>query len=197
MLVDDLKEYGIKISLSEFNKTYQQYVSKHQELSRQGAASKFKGGLADHSETVIQYHTATHLLHQALRQVLGEQIQQQGSNITNQRLRFDFSHSQPLSENEIEQLENMVNKTIQQQLPVNFVIMNKQEAIKTKALHFFKQKYPDKVKVYYVGPSLDKAFSKEFCGGPHVQNLSELKPINIYKQESVAKNVRRLYARFV
>lgn len=197
MLVDDLKEHGIKISLSEFNKTYQQYVSKHQELSRQGAASKFKGGLADHSETVIQYHTATHLLHQALRQVLGEQIQQQGSNITNQRLRFDFSHSQPLSENEIEQLENMVNKTIQQQLPVNFVIMNKQEAIKTKALHFFKQKYPDKVKVYYVGPSLDKAFSKEFCGGPHVQNLSELKPINIYKQESVAKNVRRLYARFV
>lgn len=197
MLVDDLEDLGKKLPLSDFNQAYQQYLTKHQELSRQGAVIKFKGGLADHSETVVQYHTATHLLHQALRQVLDEQIQQKGSNITNQRLRFDFSYSKPVNEREIGKIEALVSEKIKQELAVNFEIMNKDEAEKIGALHFSNKDYPEKVKIYYIGPSLKEAFSKEFCGGPHVKNLSELKPIKIYKQESVSKGVRRIYARFV
>lgn len=197
MLVDDLEDHGVRLSLSEFTQAYQQYVIKHQELSRQGAEQKFKGGLADNSDTVVQYHTGTHLLHQVLRQILGETVEQKGSNITNQRLRFDFTFPESLSQEQIKTIEQLVNQTIETKLPVNYQIMNKEEALKTGAHHFFKQKYPDKVKVYFIGPSLEQAFSKEFCGGPHVANLSELKPIKIYKQESVGKGVRRLYAKFV
>jgi len=197
MLVDDLEEKGLKISLLEFNKAYRQYVSKHQELSRKGADAKFKGGLANHTEQVIKYHTATHLLHQALRLVLDNKIEQAGSNITSERLRFDFHYSQALTETEIEKTENLIKEKITQKLPVNFIIMPKNEAEKTEALHFFKQKYPEKVKIYFIGPNLEQAFSKEFCAGPHVKNLSELKPIKIYKQGSVGKGIRRVYARFV
>ncbi len=197
MLVDDLEDRGIKLSLKEFNSAYQQHVAKHQERSRKGAQAKFQGGLADHSQEVVKYHTATHLLHQALRTVLGNQIQQYGSNITNQRLRFDFSYENALSEKQLKEVEEIIRKVILQKLPVNFVVMDKSKAETTGALHFFKEKYPDKVKIYYVGSSLEQAFSKEFCGGPHVNNLSELKPLQIYKQESVGKGVRRVYAKFV
>lgn len=197
MLVDDLKDRGMKLTFSKFTQAYQKYAAKHQAISRRGADQKFKGGLADHSQKVIKYHTATHVVHQALRIVLKEAIQQQGSNITANRLRFDFSYHQGLSKNQIKQVEKVVNNTIKAKLPVNFQIMDKNEAIKAGALHFSKEKYPDKVKVYYIGPNLEQAFSKEFCAGPHVQNLAELKPLKIYKQKSVGKGVRRIYAKFV
>jgi len=197
MLVDDLKDRGMKLTFSKFTQAYQKYAAKHQAISRRGADQKFKGGLADHSQKVIKYHTATHVVHQALRIVLKEAIQQQGSNITANRLRFDFSYHQGLSKNQIKQVEKVVNDTIKAKLPVNFQIMDKNEAIKAGALHFSKEKYPDKVKVYYIGPNLEQAFSKEFCAGPHVQNLAELKPLKIYKQKSVGKGVRRIYAKFV
>ncbi len=199
LLYDEVKEAYPETSTTpeDYRVKIVSFFEKHQAVSRQGAEAKFKGGLANHSETVIQYHTATHLLHQALRQVLGTNIQQQGSNITNERLRFDFSYSQALTETEVEKIENLVSEKINQKLPVNFRIMEKAEAEKSGALHFFKQKYPDQVKVYYVGENLEQAFSKEFCGGPHVKNLSELKPIEIYKQEAVSKGVRRIYAKFV
>lgn len=197
LFAEDLSEQGIKISLTKFNQAYQQYLNQHQALSRQGATAKFKGGLADHSEIVVKYHTATHLLHQALRQILKKSIEQQGSNITHERLRFDFSYPQPLSEAQISQTEQLIASKIKQQLPVNFITMPKAQAIKSGALHSAKNQYPDQVKVYFIGSSLKQAFSKEFCGGPHVQNLKELKPLKIYKQESISKGVRRVYARFV
>ena len=197
MFVDDVVEKGIKISLKEFEKAYKNFMAAHQELSRKGAEQKFKGGLADHSEMVIKYHTTTHLLHQALRVVLGPHIRQHGSNITGERVRFDFAHPTALTGPEIRAVEKLVNQTISQKLPVNFVMMEKAQAEKSGALHFFKEKYPETVKVYFVGSSLEQAFSKEFCGGPHIHNLSELTPtFAIYKQESVGDNLRRIYAKF-
>lgn len=196
MFFDDVVIKGTTITPAEFNKSYEQQVSKHQALSRKGAETKFKGGLANQSTQVTKYHTATHLLHSALRIVLGPQVEQRGSNITKDRLRFDFSHSAPLTNDEKQKVEDIVSKQIAKKLPVSFKEMNKQEAEKLGALHFFNTKYPDKVKVYFIGSSLDKAFSKEFCGGPHIANLSEISPIAIYKQESVGKGIRRIYARF-
>ncbi|EKE00220.1 MAG: hypothetical protein ACD_22C00072G0003 [uncultured bacterium] len=169
----------------------------HQEQSREGAGGKFKGGLADQSDQVVKYHTATHLLHQALREVLGDQVAQQGSNITGERLRFDFSYPQKLTDEEIAKVETKVNEIVAKKLPVQFEILNKAEAEKTGALHFFGDKYGDQVKVYFVGENLENAYSKEFCGGPHVQNTGELAPITIYKQESIGKGKMRIYAKFV
>lgn len=195
--MEELQEQRLTTDPKQFMHAYQHFVTQHQEASRKGAEQKFKGGLADHSEEVVRYHTATHLLHMALRAVLGNHVQQYGSNITKDRLRFDFSHTDKLSEEQIKQVEAQVNETIQKKLPVNFVMLNKADAEKSGALHFFKDKYGDQVKVYYIGDSLETAMSKEYCGGPHVKNLSELSPtFNIFKQESVGKGVRRVYAHF-
>lgn len=197
MVLEEAQEKNIKINSVGFETEYKKVFEKHQQVSRKGAEKKFKGGLADHSQKVIKYHTATHLLHASLRQVLGNHVVQHGSNITQQRLRFDFSHPQPLTNKEIKKIENLINETIKKGLPVNFIILPKQEAEASGALHFFKEKYGDKVKVYYIGDSLETAFSKEFCGGPHVKNLKELSPtLTIYKQESVGKGIRRVYAKF-
>lgn len=197
MVVDRARELGVAIDQKEFEKKYGELFKKHQELSRKGAEQKFKGGLADHSEEVVRFHTATHLLHQALRMTLGSHVQQYGSNITGERLRFDFSHTAPLSDKEIAAVTKIVNDIIKEKLPVNFVMLPKGKAEESGALHFFKEKYPDTVKVYYVGQSLETAFSKEFCGGPHVQNLAQMSPtFTIYKQEAVGKGVRRVYAKF-
>ncbi|MFA6005589.1 MAG: alanine--tRNA ligase-related protein [Patescibacteria group bacterium] len=197
MVVDKTREIGVHIDQKKFEQYYNLLFKQHQELSRKGAEQKFKGGLADHSEEVVRFHTATHLLHQALRMTLGTHVQQYGSNITGERLRFDFAHTSALTEKEISDVEQIVNSTISQKLPVDFVMLPKTEAEKSGALHFFKEKYPDTVKVYFVGKSLESAFSKEFCGGPHVKNLSEMNPtFKIYKQEAVGKGVRRIYAKF-
>lgn len=184
------KEKGISVDVDSFNEEFK----KHQELSRQGADQKFKGGMGDNSEQSIKYHTATHLLHQALHQVLGDHVSQKGSNITPERLRFDFTHSEKMTDEQKQQVEDIVNQKISEGLPVNIVTLPKTEAEKTGARHFFGEKYPDEVSVYYIGDSLETAFSKEFCGGPHVKNLGELGKFKIAKEEAVSAGVRRIKA---
>ncbi len=171
-------------------KKFDQAMKQHQMLSRTASKGMFKGGLADNSVTVTKYHTATHLLHAALRQVLGKHVQQMGSNITGQRLRFDFTHPQALANEEIKQLETLVNEQIKAGLEVNFEEITLAEAKKKGALAFFGERYAESVKVYSIG-----SFSKEVCGGPPVANTSVIGPIEIYKQESVGAGRRRLYAR--
>ncbi len=184
------KERGVNLDTVEFNDE----MKKHQELSRSGAEQKFKGGLGDTSDQSVKYHTATHLLHQALREVLGEHVMQKGSNITPERLRFDFAHTAKMTDEEKKRVEDIVNEKIQASLPVQVVSLSREEAEKTGALHFFGEKYADTVTVYYIGDTIDAAFSKEFCGGPHVKNTSELGHFKIQKEEAVAQGVRRIKA---
>ena len=196
IFLEDVKDRNIEIDTGEFNEGFEDIFQEHQAGSRKGAEQKFKGGLADQNEQTIKYHTATHLLHHALRKVLGEHVIQKGSNITGERLRFDFPHAQKLTDAELKAVEAEVNSNIKKSLPVNFVTLPKAEAEKTKALHAFNEKYGDTVNVYYIGDSLESALSKEFCGGPHVKNTSELGQLEIYKQESIGKGVQRIYAKF-
>ncbi len=185
------KEKNINIDLIAFNNE----LKKHQDLSRAGSEQKFKGGLGDTSDKSLQYHTATHLLHQALREVLGDTVGQKGSNITPERLRFDFSFSEKMTDEQKKKVEDIVNQKINDALPVQVVSLPKEEAVKTGAIHFFGEKYPDTVTVYYIGNTVDEAFSKEFCGGPHVKNTSELKgKFKIQKEEAVSAGVRRIKA---
>ena len=184
------KEKGVEIDENDF----MQKFKAHQNLSRAGAEQKFKGGLADTSEMSVRYHTATHLLHQALYDVLGPEVGQKGSNITAERLRFDFSFPRKLTDEEKQKVEHIVNEKIQAALPVQKAVMPKTEAEKTGARHFFGEKYPDEVSVYYIGDSLENAYSKEFCGGPHVANTSELGHFKIVKEEAVSAGVRRIKA---
>jgi alanyl-tRNA synthetase len=156
----------------------------------------FKGGLADNSATVTAYHTATHLLHASLRQVLGIHIQQKGSNITGERLRFDFSHTEKITDEQIKEIEDLINQKINKKLAVVRTEEAKDQAMASGALAFFGQKYPDLVSVYTITDG-ETVFSKELCGGPHVNNLSELANIKIVKQESLGSGVRRLYIQFV
>jgi alanyl-tRNA synthetase len=163
---------------------------KHQDLSRTQSAGTFKGGLMDHSDETTRLHTATHLLHKALREVLGEHVQQKGSNITHERLRFDFVHDQKLTEEQKHQIENLVNQEIDKDLPVSFKTESLEEAKAEGALAFFGERYAEQVKVYSIGE-----FSKEVCGGPHVSHLSELGGhVTITKEESLGAGVRRIYA---
>ncbi len=167
----------------------------HQSLSRSGAEQKFKGGLADASDpVVIKYHTATHLLHQALHDVLGEGVRQKGSNITAERLRFDFSWGVKMTDEQKKQVEEIINEKIKAGLPVQNVVMSKTEAEKTGARHLFGEKYGDEVSIYFIGHNLETAYSKEFCGGPHVQNTSELGRFRIQKEEAISQGVRRIKA---
>jgi len=184
------KQKGIKVDKQGFEEEFK----KHQELSRTGAEKKFKGGLADTSEMSVKYHTATHLLHQALRTVLGTHVEQKGSNITSERLRFDFVHSQKMTDEEKRKVEEIVNQKIQEKLPVHKVVLPQVEAEKTGALHFFGEKYGDQVTVHYIGDSLETAYSKEYCGGPHVENIGILGTFKIQKEEAVSAGVRRIKA---
>lgn len=163
---------------------------KHKELSRSSSVGKFKGGLADNSEQTIKYHTATHLLHQALFDTMGNSIRQEGSNITGERLRFDFYSINKPSAEHIKEIEKNINEKIKESLKVEFKIIPKEEAMKLGAKSFFREKYPDMVKVYFVGD-----YSKEFCGGPHVKNTSEIGKIKIYKFEKIGSNLYRIYAK--
>ncbi len=196
LFLEDIVDVGFIVDKKQFFAKFKEEITKHQELSRKGAEQKFAGGLADQSELSKKYHTATHLVHWALRQVLGEHVTQQGSNITGERLRFDFSHNEKLTDEELLNVENLVNDLIAKQLPVKYKVLPKEEAEKSGALQLFTEKYGESVKVYYVGTSLEKAVSKEFCGGPHVENTSELSPVEIYKQEKIGKSTVRIYARF-
>lgn len=178
------KEKAIEIDLEDFNKK----MLEHQDISRAGSEQKFKGGLADTSEQSVRYHTATHLLHYALRKVLGENVQQKGSNITPERLRFDFAHPTKMTDEEKNKVEGIVNEKIKQSIPVENKVMPKEEALKIGALHFFNEKYPDQVSVYFIGDSI------EFCGGPHIKNTNELGVFKIVKEEAVSAGIRRIKA---
>ncbi|HVT74824.1 MAG TPA: alanine--tRNA ligase [Candidatus Paceibacterota bacterium] len=190
LTIELAKAKGIAVDRVGFDAEFK----KHQDLSRAGAEQKFKGGLGDTSEMSLKYHTATHLLHQALRQVLGAHVSQKGSNITPERLRFDFTHTAKMTDDEKKRVEDIVNANIKAALPVHKVELPKAEAEKTGALHFFGDKYGDVVSVYYIGNDIGSAVSKEFCGGPHVENTGTLGTFKIQKEEAVSAGVRRIKA---
>ncbi|MEK7101454.1 MAG: alanine--tRNA ligase [Patescibacteria group bacterium] len=179
------RQKGLILDRLEFNRQ----MKIHQELSRTAGRGMFKGGLQDSSETTTRYHTATHLLHAALRQVLGTHVSQKGSNITAERLRFDFSHPEKLTDEQIKQAEDLINEKIKQDLKIERVEMPKTQALAEGALAFFPEKYPEITSVYSIGD-----FSKELCGGPHVQRTGEIGRIKIARQEAVSAGVRRIYA---
>jgi len=171
-------------------------MKEHKDISRKGAEQKFKGGLADQSENTLRGHTATHLLHKALRDMFGDAVKQAGSNITGERVRFDFTFDRKLTDEELKEVEDKVNQKIKEDLPVYFKILPKDKAEKLGALSFFGEKYGDEVKVYFIGAEdqPEKAYSKEFCGGPHVNNTKDIVSFKIQKEKSAAKGVRRIYA---
>lgn len=167
-----------------------QKIKEHQELSRAGAQQKFAGGLADHSDLTVKGHTATHLMHQALRDVLGNSVHQTGSNITSERVRFDFTFDRKLTDDELKKVTDIVNAKIKEDLPVHFEIMPLHKAKDIHAIGLFDDKYAEKVKVYFVGD-----YSKEFCGGPHVEHTGTIRSFDILKEEGVARGVRRIYVK--
>lgn len=179
------REHDLSVNREEFDESFR----KHQELSRSGSEQVFKGGLADHSEKTTAYHTATHLLQKALMMVLGDHVAQKGSNITAERMRFDFVHSQPMTPEEIAAVEKIVNEQIEADLPVTMEIMPLEEAKKSGAMALFGDKYEDVVKVYSIG-----SFSKEVCGGPHVESTGTMGTFKIKKEQSSSAGVRRIRA---
>jgi len=185
MTIERAEEQGSEVDIEGFN----QELSKHQELSRSASAGTFKSGLADHSEKTIRLHTATHLLNEALRQVLGKEVKQRGSNITPERLRFDFNFSRKLTEEEIQKVDNIVNQQINEGLKVTREEMPLEKALKSGAQSEFGMKYPNVVSVYSVSN-----FSKEICTGPHVKNTKDIGHFKIIKEESSAAGIRRIKA---
>lgn len=203
LTIELVKQKGQTIERGEFESEFK----KHQELSRSASAGKFAGGLAGHSEIEIKYHTATHLLHQALRDVLGETVFQKGSNITPERLRFDFSFDRKMSDEEIKKVEDLVNKKIKEDLKVDRKYMTYEEAKDLNAIGLFDDKYDkSNVSIYAIGPenaldpdSKDRRarggyYSLEFCGGPHVEHTALIGGIKITKEEAVSGGVRRIRA---
>ncbi|PIP87937.1 alanine--tRNA ligase [Candidatus Beckwithbacteria bacterium CG22_combo_CG10-13_8_21_14_all_01_47_9] len=168
---------------------FEALLEQHSQKSRTASTGMFKGGLADQSEITTKYHTATHLLQAALRQVLGQHVRQEGSNITADRLRFDFAHPQALSEAEMQRVEELMNAKITANLPVVKTIEAKDTALKSGAMAFFRENYPNKVSVYTIGD-----FSKELCGGPHVGSTAAIGGVKLVKQESIGAGKRRIYA---
>jgi len=184
-------EKSKQVDLAGFEKE----LKAHQELSRK-AGEKTKGGLTVQTEKAAKLHTATHLLHQALRDVLGKHVHQTGSHITEERLRFDFSHHAKTTPEQIKQTEAIVNQKIRDNLMVNQRVMPKEEANKIGAVGLFEEKYGDLVNIYFIGPStkIEEAYSKEFCGGPHTKSTGVLGHFKISKEESAGSDLRRIYA---
>jgi alanyl-tRNA synthetase len=185
MMIELAQEKHLFVDTVEFREE----LKKHQKISRTGAAGKFKGGLAEASEETAKLHTATHLLLAALRQILGPDIQQKGSNITAERLRFDFNYDQKLTTDQLKKVEDIINSKIHDNLPISSQEMTVEEAKKQGAIGVFEHKYGDMVKVYSIGD-----FSKEICGGPHAQNTGELGHFKIQKEESSSAGIRRIKA---
>lgn len=179
------EEKGYQVDIEGFEQSFK----KHQEKSKAGASQKFKGGLADNTEETAKLHTATHLLQAALRQVLGDEVTQRGSNITAERLRFDFTFSRKVTREELDKVESLVNEVIEKDYEVICQEMSIEEAKKSGALGFFDSKYGNRVKVYSIGD-----FSKELCGGPHVSHTGQLGKFKIKKEESSSAGVRRIRA---
>lgn len=202
--IEEAAQRGIALE-TDLITQFDQFKQGHAEKSRTASAGMFKGGLADQSEAVVKFHTATHLLHAALRQVLGESVQQKGSNITGDRLRFDFSFDRALTESEKQQVETQVNDWIAAGLRVTKEILSKAEALESGAVAFFVEKYPDQVSVYSIGQdphgkphSIEGGWiSKELCGGPHVENTQLIGPLVLTKEKSASAGVRRIYMELV
>ncbi len=192
------KEKGLSIDIAGFTVEKE----KHQALSRSGSEQKFKGGLADHSDMSVKYHTATHLLHAAILKVLGPDAVQKGSNITPERLRFDFAYPDKMTLEQIKAVEDLVNAAIKRDYPMSFQILPLEEARKKKAIGLFGEKYGETVKVYTVGdpeglPDADPnapTFSREFCGGPHVEHTGVIGHFKIVKEEAISAGIRRIKA---
>jgi len=178
-------EHGMTVDMEGYTEAFQ----KHRHLSRMGSDRKFKGGLADNSEMVTRLHTATHLLHKALRHVLGDHVEQKGSNITDTRLRFDFSHPDKMTDEEIQAVERIVNEMIEADLPVTCSEVELEEALDKGAIGLFRSRYGEMVKIYEIGE-----FSLEICGGPHVRRTGELGRFRIVKEMSSSRGVRRIRA---
>jgi alanyl-tRNA synthetase len=178
-------EHGLTVNREEFDEAFK----KHQELSRSGSEQVFKGGLGDQGEMAVKYHTATHLLHKALRLVLGDHVAQKGSNITAERMRFDFSHGTPMTAAEIRKVQDIVNEQIKRDLPVKMEVMSLDEAKASGAIALFGEKYESQVKVFSIGD-----FSKEVCGGPHVEHTGTMGTFKIQKEQSSSAGVRRIRA---
>lgn len=206
--IEQLKELAIELSIpteSDFEKDFENAQKEHLAVSTRGVEKKFgghglildtgelKAGNQEELEKVTRLHTATHLLHATLRKVLGNEVKQAGSDITAERLRFDFTFNRRVTEKELTEIEKLVNEVIKQDLPVTMQEMPYEEAIKEGALAFFKLKYPPSVKVYTVGPD-DAPFSRELCGGPHISRTSEIGKFKITKEESVSSGIRRIRA---
>ena len=186
---DLAREAGLKVDTTKFEKLFKE----HQEKSRMGSEQKFKGGLAGTGEQEVRYHTATHLLNAALKVILGKDVHQKGSNITPERMRFDFSCDHKLTDDEKKKVEDLVNEWISRGLDVKCEEMKKDDAIKSGAECMFIEKYPDIVTVYSIGNDKETV-SKELCGGPHVKNTSELGHFKIKKEEASSAGVRRIKA---
>ncbi len=185
LTIELAEQKDLKVDKQGFESAFK----KHQQISRAGIEKKFGGIGKQAGDESIKLHTATHLLHQALRQILGEGVKQMGSDITAERLRFDFSHSKKMTETEIKKVETLVNQKIKQDLKIKKEEVSYEKAIKSGALAFFKNKYPNKVNVYSIG-----GFSKEICGGPHIKRTSELGVFRIIKEESSGAGIRRIRA---
>lgn len=185
MTVEFAKEKGLAVDTEGFREKF----AEHQKKSQLGSEQRFKGGLADHSEKTTKLHTATHLLQAALRKVLGDEVAQKGSNITEERLRFDFSFSRPMTKEEIAETQKLVNEAIQRKMPITCEEMTVEEAKARGAIGLFGDKYGEVVKVYTMGD-----FSKEICGGPHASNTGDLGEFVITKEQSSSSGVRRIKA---
>ncbi len=191
--IEMISEICAEKGFSVGTKGFEGLLKAHQELSRKGAEKKFKGGLADHGEQTTKLHTATHLLNEALREVVDRNIHQRGSNITPERLRFDFNYNEKLTDEQVKKVEEWVNGAIAEAADVSIEVMGVEEAKKAGAEGEFGDKYGDHVKVYTFSRN-GKVFSKEICGGPHVKNTKELGRFRILKQEAVAAGIRRIKA---
>ncbi|MCL6589820.1 MAG: alanine--tRNA ligase [Firmicutes bacterium] len=187
--IEDTIELLSENNISANSKEVEVLKERHRNVSKGQSA---KSGLADLSDESIKYHTATHLMHAALRKILGEGVKQKGSNISNERMRFDFSYDKPLTDEEVLAVETIVNNAIKAEIPVVCEVMKYEEAVKSGAIGLFTDKYDSEVKVYSIGD-----ISKELCAGPHVNNTKELRTLKIVQQQAVAAGVRRIKARFV
>ncbi len=191
-------EHGLTIDSAGFTQAFDQ----HKDMSREASVGKFKGGLADHSDMSLKYHTATHLLHIALRKVLGNHVEQKGSNITPERLRFDFNHAEKMTAEQIKQVEDLVNAAIQKDYPVSWQEMPVQQAFDQGVIGVFPDRYDDVIKVYTIGDPAhsgnanptEPTFSREICGGPHVEHTGVLGVFKISKEESSSAGIRRIKA---
>ena len=191
MTIEELETKKIEFNKEELLKDFNDALKQHQEQSRTASKGMFKGGLADTSEMSTKYHTTTHLLLEALRRVLGNQVIQKGANITTERLRFDYNNEKKLTPEQVKEVEDIINNQIKKNLSVTYEVLPKDEAIKKVETAVFTEKYGDEVKVYYIGEK-ENPFSIEICGGPHVENIGDLGTFRITKQKNVGAGIKRI-----